>query len=458
VAVYASRHATIAHRLFRMIRSSLSAIKRKVAALATMACNIASMNIRVGFIDSIERWIDTENLKNLPFDCHPIGWYKTFAVESQIFNLDNRVFNLREFRLFNEIRWCLSREVKIYYLADSYIVGQTAIVMSPDRRIFKQLTYPIGRIWRYEEFLGKVLFPAASSRSGWYTSLTCPTSYNFFHWMLECLPRLAALEQYVSLLDGIIVPSNPRSFHFESLAALGIGADRLVEASPKLHLKIKHLFATDYSARDNPAPWLHAWYKDKFIRPLNLKVKPGRKIYISRTDASHRKASNSEEVHAMVSALGFEVIALSRLSFIEQAKLFYTSDVIVGEHGAGFANVVFCRESTKIIEIFSVFWIAPSCYAIARSAGLEYHFHVVEPLDIRSAAAEKIAAAPIDKTLDECQSAEYSVDVDNLRRKIQTVIDGEGAVEQKTVHPIAGNHFTAVREGTCKEIEHAREH
>ena len=42
----------------------------------------------------------------------------------------------------------------------------------------------------------------------------------------------------------------------------------------------------------------------------------------------------------MVVALGFEVIELSRLSFIEQATLFYKSDVIVAEHGAGLANLV----------------------------------------------------------------------------------------------------------------------
>ena len=398
--------------------------------------------MRIGFIDSIEKWIDIENLRSLAFDCHPRGWYKTFVTESELVNFDDRTSSQREFRLFNEIRWCLSREVKIYYMANPYIVGQTAIVMSPDRRIFKQLTYPTnGRIWRYEDFFGKVMFSAATSRIGWYTSLTCPTSYNFFHWMIECLPRLAALEEYVQLFDGIIIPPNPQPFHYESLAALGVGADRLIEASPKLHLKMEHFLRRIIPARDNPAPWLHLWYKEKFIRPLNLQVEPGRKIYISRSDASHRKVSNSEEVHAMVSALGFEVIALSRLSFIDQAKLFYTSDVIVGEHGAGLANLVYCRKATKVIEIFSVFWIAPCCYAIARSAGLEYHFHVAESPDIRSLAGERIASASIDDTLDESQSAIYRIDADNLQRKILAVIDPESVAEQKAVHRMASDNF-----------------
>ena len=444
----------ISHHLAKMIKSILSAMKRKFVTLITFAYNIAKMNVRRGFINSIDEWIDTENLKSLPFDCHPMGWYKTFVPEREIFNLDDRISRHCEFRLFNAIRWCLSRKVKIYYLANSYLVGQNAIVLSPDRRIFKQLTYPTsGRIWRYKDFLGKVIFPAASVRIGWYTSLTCPTSYNFFHWMIECLPRLAALEEYVPLFDGIVIPSNPQPFHRESLAALGVGGDRLIEASPKLHLKVEHLFTTDYSALDNPATWLHLWYKDKFIRPLNLKVKQGRKIYISRADASHRKVANSEEVHAMVSALGFEVIVLSRLSFIDQAKLFYTSDVIVGEHGAGLANLVFCRKGSKVIEIFSVFWIAPCCYAIARSAGLEYHVHVAESAEVRSIAGKKIASAPIDGTLDECQSAEYSVDVDDLQKKILAVIDTHSISDQKIARPMASDNFRLMGDDACKEIE-----
>src|SRR5262249_13528313 len=159
---------------------------------------------------------------------------------------------------------------------------------------------------------------AVKFKAGWYTSLTCPTSYNFFHWMMECLPRLAVLEAYIRLFDGIIIPAGSRRFHYESLQALGIDSDRLIEASSHLHLKAEHFCATDYSTSDNPATWLHVWYKEKFIQPLGLLVKPGRKIYISRADAARRKASNCGEIEKMVSMLGFEVVTLSQLGFIEQ--------------------------------------------------------------------------------------------------------------------------------------------
>src|SRR5262249_29201510 len=153
----------------------------------------------------------------------------------------------------------------------------------------------------------------------------------------------------LKLFDGMIVPAELRPFHYESLRALGIDDHRLIEASSRLHLKAEHFFTTDYSARDNPPPWLHFWYKQKFIQPLDLKVKPGRKIYISRVEAGRRKPLNCEAIETMVAALGFEVVILSKFSFLEQAAIFYMSDVIVAEHGAGLANLLFCREGTKVI-------------------------------------------------------------------------------------------------------------
>ena len=48
---------------------------------------------------------------------------------------------------------------------------------------------------------------------------------------------------------------------------------------------------------------------------------------------------------------GFKIVKLSELSFEEQVMTFRNADTIVGLHGAGFANLVFCTPSTKIVEI-----------------------------------------------------------------------------------------------------------
>ena len=42
---------------------------------------------------------------------------------------------------------------------------------------------------------------------------------------------------------------------------------------------------------------------------------------------------------------------LSNLDFKDQISIFNNAEIIVGPHGAGFANLVFCKNNTKVIEL-----------------------------------------------------------------------------------------------------------
>jgi len=65
---------------------------------------------------------------------------------------------------------------------------------------------------------------------------------------------------------------------------------------------------------------------------------------------NYRILENEEDIKKILKKKGFENIILSKLSFKDQVNLFYHSNFIVGLHGAGFANLIFCKEKTKIIE------------------------------------------------------------------------------------------------------------
>ena len=42
---------------------------------------------------------------------------------------------------------------------------------------------------------------------------------------------------------------------------------------------------------------------------------------------------------------------MSDFSFCEQVALFYNAKEVIGLHGAGFANSIFCKPKTKILEL-----------------------------------------------------------------------------------------------------------
>ena len=103
--------------------------------------------------------------------------------------------------------------------------------------------------------------------------------------------------------------------------------------------------------------WILDFLREKFLGKKNENKFP-RKFYIDRSDSKSnhrhlRKILNEEEVKNFLKKRGFSILTLSDLSFIDQTKLFYNASEIVGLHGAGFANLIFCKPGTKILELKS---------------------------------------------------------------------------------------------------------
>ena len=67
-----------------------------------------------------------------------------------------------------------------------------------------------------------------------------------------------------------------------------------------------------------------------------------------------RLLENEREVKDYLLNKNFIPIKLGEIKFSEQVEVFYNADCIVGLHGAGFANLAFCKPETKVIELRSL--------------------------------------------------------------------------------------------------------
>ena len=67
------------------------------------------------------------------------------------------------------------------------------------------------------------------------------------------------------------------------------------------------------------------------------------------------------------------------LSFKKQIKLFNSSSLIIGAHGAAFTNIIFCKPGTKIIEIIPANHPNRKCERISKILGLKYFRIVTKP-------------------------------------------------------------------------------
>ena len=193
---------------------------------------------------------------------------------------------------------------------------------------------------------------------------------NYWHWIFDVLPRFALCEKILDLndIDFFLLPSIEKKFQSETLDLLNISKKKRLSSKHFRHISASELFVTEHPYvitndinKDihNIPIWITKWLKEKYINTkstnnLNLP----KKIFIDSSDSSQRKKKlrlliNENEVKNFLINKGFKSIILGNLHFSDQIKIFNNAETIIGLHGAGFANMCFCKPGTKIIEIKS---------------------------------------------------------------------------------------------------------
>jgi len=187
---------------------------------------------------------------------------------------------------------------------------------------------------------------------------------NYWHWLTDVLPRIALVNKCFNLdeINFFLLPNYKKRFQEETLDYLKIHKTKRISSEKFRHIKAKKIILTDHpvvvsgdssSDAQNIPVWVIQWLKNNFLeKNINTQVK--KKIYIDRDDKviskSSRSIINEKEVREHLIKEGFEPIKLAQTSFREQVNLFNNADCIAGLHGAGFANIIFCRSGTKVIE------------------------------------------------------------------------------------------------------------
>jgi capsular polysaccharide biosynthesis protein len=121
-----------------------------------------------------------------------------------------------------------------------------------------------------------------------------------------------------------------------------------------------------------------------FAEYLNLAIPPssttgaggsGDLLYISRNERPVRRILNEDELVPPLRDLGFHVVHPATLSLPDQIATFRNAQVIVSAHGAGLANILFCRPGTSIVELFPKSGIhASSFFRIASHLDFSYYY------------------------------------------------------------------------------------
>ena len=187
---------------------------------------------------------------------------------------------------------------------------------------------------------------------------------NYWHWMYDVLPRIGIVESKFTLkkFKFVFVPNKEFLYQIDTLKILGI-LKKSVSSK-----KFKHIYSNKIIATNHPwqysksahkdigmvPKWISFWIRKKFLK-FKSKKKFYNKIYIDRSDSklntsNKRIILNENEIREILLKKKFKIIRLTEYSFKDQIAIFNNAKIIIGNHGAGFANLVFCKRNTKIIE------------------------------------------------------------------------------------------------------------
>jgi hypothetical protein len=194
--------------------------------------------------------------------------------------------------------------------------------------------------------------------------------HNYYHWLVEGLLVLDILSRSLGP-DPTVKILLPKSMdiaaafdHRGTLPAAGFSGREVVEVGANL-IKVREAIWVESDIVERmPAPYLKDFQKRIAARYAGLRSPRNRRLLVARKLPA-RKIHNIEQLQAFLSRYDFETVYLEGMSVVDQMLLFQSAEFIIGTHGAGLANLLFCEPGTKVIELMPSVEVRPFFWMIS---------------------------------------------------------------------------------------------
>lgn len=250
----------------------------------------------------------------------------------------------------------------------------SGVVLTPDgRSIVDDLTRDYGhgadgRHWL--QSYGRIRPPVRLEGRTAVVAVNLGSGYA--HWLLEELPRWLALRAD----DAEAVIANIAAPFIREVLSAGAFPQRVIPVARHRHFECESLVIPRLSEPN--ADLIATLNAHARTQPIP-RVAFGEKLYITREGARRRRVSNEAELWPRLAVLGFVKLRLEDLSWREQTAAFSAAKVVVGPHGAGLANLVFCRPGTRVVEFFNPAYVNRCYERLCRAAVLDYRTNAPFP-------------------------------------------------------------------------------
>ena len=185
---------------------------------------------------------------------------------------------------------------------------------------------------------------------------------NYFHWLFDILPKIKIFSELYDLnnLDNLYF-SKLKSYQKNILKIMNLNNLNIIDSKMYRHVQADKIYALEHpwynkgyilEEVNNIPKWIIEWLRETFLTKRE-RFNSNEKIYVDRSESrfNHCQIINNNEVSTFLESKGFTKYKVGQLPFQKQIHLFKNAKVVVGAHGAAFANLVFCEPGTKVIEM-----------------------------------------------------------------------------------------------------------
>jgi capsular polysaccharide biosynthesis protein len=259
------------------------------------------------------------------------------------------------------------------------LIGETALLLDQRKRACAEAMFrhpPHDSVPDYHT----LWLPRAKKLPGNWTSLLTRWDQNFYHWLTDCLPRLALLDR-LPPDTRILVPAQLLPFQRDTLRRLGL--EHRIEPLPGRHLVAENFYFSTPTVMSGCAnAYGTKFLRDHFLPHAAAAPEPAEKIYIQRRGQT-RGIRNEPELLAFLTQRGWRAVELESLSLAQQIGLFAGARAVCGLHGAGFTNLLWCRPGCVAVELLADNFLNGCYEALASCVGVEHRF-LIQPADVEA--------------------------------------------------------------------------
>jgi hypothetical protein len=198
--------------------------------------------------------------------------------------------------------------------------------------------------------------------------------HNYYHWLIQSLPAIDMSLRHRHHRNMTLVLSSLRPWQEESLALLGC------QDVPRQTLQISDTFLlpsaefSDLLGARTPGMVSRAAMATfhRLSQGVPWSRDAAEEIYVARTDSGNRVTENEAELIGLLERQGVRIVVPGALSVAEQIDAFRAARLVIGPHGAGMSNIVFCQSGAFVYELLPLHYPNAAFNRLAQAAGLNY--------------------------------------------------------------------------------------